>query len=167
MRPCISRSDVIKYKAMEKKEQAVTTNRQALRDYYVDKGFEAGLQLKGNEVKSLRGGKANLKGSFAKIEKGELFLENMHISPYEYSREDYDPLRPRKLLLHGSEIRQIVAKLTQAGYTLVPLKVYFKRGYAKVELGLARGRKLYDKRKAIKEKQAKKEIDRALKYKDR
>ncbi len=150
---------------MAQNNKTIVTNRQALRDYYIEKAYEAGLQLSGNEVKSLRAGKANLKGSFARVESDEIILHNMHISPYEYSREDYDPLRPRKLLLHKAQIKQIKVKLTQRGYTLVPLKLYFKRGYAKVELVLARGKKLYDKRRVLKEKQAKREIDKALRRK--
>ncbi len=149
------------------KEKTVVTNRQALRDYYVEKAYEAGLQLRGNEVKSLRNGKANLKGSFARIENGELFVYNMHISPYKYSREDYDPVRRRKLLLRKTEIKHLDEKSSQEGYTLVPLKVYFRRGYAKLEVALARGKKLYDKRRVLKEKQATREIDRALRHKNR
>ena len=148
-------------------EKTITTNRQARRDYHIEKAYEAGLQLQGSEVKSLRNGNANLKGSFAKVENGELFLYNMHISPYEYSREDYDPLRRRKLLLHGSEIKYLFMKSAQQGYALVPLKVYFRRGYAKVEIALAYGKKLYDKRKALKEKQAKREMDRVMNAKKR
>jgi len=145
------------------KNSIMITNRQALRDYHIEKAFEAGIQLFGNEVKSLRAAQANLKGSFAKVEDGEIFLHNMHISPYEFSRDDQDPVRPRKLLLHKTEIRNIVAKINQQGYTLVPLKVYFKRGYAKVELALAKGKKHYDKRAALKKKQAKREMDKELK----
>jgi SsrA-binding protein len=152
---------------MAQNNKAVVTNRQALRDYYVEKAYEAGLELLGNEVKSLRAGKANLKGSFARVENGEIFVYNMHISPYEYSHEDYDPLRPRKALLRKTEIKQIWTGLSQKGYTLVPLKIYFKRGFAKIELALARGKRAYDKRRAIKEKQAKKEIDRALRSKNK
>jgi SsrA-binding protein len=147
---------------MAQNGKPVVTNRQALRDYYVEKAYEAGLQLQGNEVKSLRAGKANLKGSFARLENGEIFVYNMHISPYEYSHEEYDPLRPRKLLLHKAQIKQIWTALSQKGYTLVPLKVYFKRGHAKMELAVARGKRQYDKRRALKEKQARREIDRAL-----
>jgi len=149
------------------KEKAVITNRQALRDYYVEKAYEAGLQLKGNEVKSLRNGKANLKGSFAKFENGELFLYNMHISPYEYSRENYNPLRPRKLLLNKAELKQLQQGMEQKGHALIPLKVYFKRSYAKAEIALARGKKMYDKRRALKKKEAEREIDRALRHKNR
>ncbi|NQT33193.1 MAG: SsrA-binding protein SmpB [Candidatus Omnitrophica bacterium] len=142
------------------KEKAVITNRQARRDYHIEKTYEAGLQLKGNEVKSLRAGNANLKGSFAKIENGELFLVNMHIGPYEFSQEEYDPLKPRKLLLHKTEIKQLITKLNQQGFTLVPLKVYFTRGYAKVEIALAQGKKFHDKRHALKEKQVKREMEK-------
>ena len=152
---------------MAQNGKAVVTNRQALRDYYVEKAYEAGLELLGNEVKSLRAGKANLKGSFARVENGEIFVYNMHISPYEYSHEDYDPLRPRKALLHKVQIKQIWTGLSQQGYTLIPLKIYFKRGFAKIELALARGKKLHDKRRAIKEKQAKKEIDKALRRRNK
>ena len=152
---------------MPQNNKSAVTNRQALRDYYIEKAYEAGIELTGNEVKSLRAGKANLKGSFARIENGEIFVYNMHVSPYEYSCEDYDPLRKRKLLLHKAQIKQIWVKLSQQGFTLVPLKVYFKRGYAKVELALARGKRQYDKRRALKEKQAKREIDRALRRKSK
>ena len=143
------------------------SNRQASRDYYLEKSFEAGLQLQGNEVKSIRNGDANLKGSFVKIDKGEVMLYNMHISPYKYSRDDVDPVRPRKLLLHKAQVHQLQVKSEQKGYSIVPTKVYFSRGYAKVEIALARGKKLHDKRTALKEKQAKREIDKALRHKNR
>ena len=140
----------------------VISNKKALRDFFIEKRFEAGIQLFGNEVKSLRSGNANLKGSFARIENGEVFLYNMHISPYEFSREERDPLRPRKLLMKKSEITHLEVALTQKGFTLVPLSVYFKRGYAKVELALAHGKRQFDKREAIKEKETRREIDREL-----
>jgi SsrA-binding protein len=143
-------------------EDKKVTNRQALRDFHVLKVFEAGIQLFGSEVKSLRAGEASLKGSFARIESGEVILYNMHISPYGYTREAQDPLRPRKLLLHKSEIRHLGMRLRERGLTLVPLKVFFSRGYAKVELAVAKGKREYDKREAIKEKQARREIDREL-----
>jgi SsrA-binding protein len=149
------------------KENTVISNRQALRDFHIEKTYEAGIQLKGNEVKSLRLGEANLKGGFAKLEGAELFLLNMHISPYKFTREETDPLRPRKLLLNKSEIRQLGIKITQQGYTVIPMKVYFNRGYAKVELGLGKGKKLYDKRTDIKEKQVHREIERALRDRNR
>ena len=110
---------------MAKNSKPVVTNRQALRDYYIEKAYEAGLELAGNEVKSLRAGKANLKGSFARIEKGEIFVYNMHINPYEYSQEEYDPLRPRKALLHKAQIKQIWTGLSQKGYTLHCLRHTF------------------------------------------
>ena len=119
-----------------KDNKPVVSNKVALRDYHIEKSYEAGIELFGNEVKSLRSGKANLKGSFAKIEDGEVYLYNMHISPYEYTREEQDPMRKRKLLLHKSEIRQLFISTAQKGFTLVPLKIYFKRGYAKLELAI-------------------------------
>ncbi len=149
------------------KENTVINNRQALRDFHIEKTYEAGIQLKGNEVKSLRLGEANLKGSFAKIENGELFLINMHISPYKFTREETDPLRPRKLLLNKSELGHLFVKISQKGYSIIPMKVYFKRGYAKVELGLGKGKKLYDKRTDIKEKQANRETQRALRERNK
>ena len=150
-----------------KKEMIAATNRQAFRDFHVDQTFEAGLQLKGNEVKSLRGGQANLKGSFARFEGEELFIYNFHINPYKFSREEENPLRTRKLLLHKKELSILFIKITQQGYSIVPLKVYFKRGLAKVEIGLAKGKKLYDKRKDLKEKQVNKEIQRDLRIRNR
>ena len=139
------------------------SNKQVFRDYIVEKTFEAGLVLFGNEVKSLRDGEANLKGSFARIDKSEIFLYNFHISPYMFTRDEQDPLRPKKLLLSKSEIRHIDAKISQKGYALVPIKVYFKRSFAKVELALAKGKKLYDKRDDIK----KKEVEREMKQESR
>ena len=150
---------------MPEDKKTLITNRQAKRDYFIVKTFEAGISLKGNEVKSLRSAKANLKGSFARIEKGEVFLCGMHISPYKYSRDEENPLRERKLLMHKHEIHQLEVKSLQQGFTIIPTKVYFARGKAKVELALARGKKLYDKRTALKEKQAKREIDRAVRGK--
>jgi len=151
----------------KKQKKTINTNRQAHRDFHIDRTYEAGLELLGNEVKSLRDGGANLKGSFARVENGELFLYNMHINPYKYSREECDPLRRRKLLLHKAEIKQLVVKSSQQGYTLVPLKIYFKRSYAKIEIGLARGKRQYDKRVALKEKQAKREITRTLRLRNK
>ena len=144
------------------KDKHEIKNRQALRNYSIEKTYEAGLQLLGSEIKSIREGNANLKGSFARVERNEIFLYNMHISPYKFSREELDPMRPRKLLLNKSEIRTILTKLTQKGYTLVPLKIFFSRGYAKIELGLGRGKKLHDKRDDLKKKQINKEINREM-----
>ncbi|MBD3426409.1 MAG: SsrA-binding protein SmpB [Candidatus Omnitrophica bacterium] len=152
---------------MPKENTSVVTNRQAYRDFHIEKTYEAGLELFGNEVKSLRTGNANLKGSFCRIEGGEIFVHNMHISPYDFSSDETDPVRPRKLLLHRAQIRSLGIKLAQQGYTLVPLKVYFKRGYAKMEIGLGKGKKLYDKRQALKEKQVKREMDRIMRHKRR
>jgi len=145
---------------MKKEYQPVISNRQALRDFTVEKTYEAGIELFGNEVKSLRGGSANLKGSFATVEKGQVYLYNMHISPYAFSRTDYEPLRKRKLLLHKTEIKHLEEKVHQKGYTVVPLKVYFKGSYAKVELAVARGKKFHDKRESIKEKEMRREIEK-------
>lgn len=152
---------------MVEKNKAVISNKQASHDYHIEKTYEAGLQLKGNEVKSLRSGNANLKGCFARIENGELFIYGMHINPYKYSREEEDPIRPRKLLLHKTEIKQLYIKTQQQGYTLIATKVYFAHGYAKVQIGLARGKKQYDKRVALKERQVKREVDRELRGKNR
>jgi len=151
----------------ENKHKTIVTNRQARRDYHIHKVYEAALQLRGNEVKSLRAGKANLKGSFARIENGEIFIYNMHINPYEYSQEEHDPLRRKKVLLHKAEIKQLEVKSQQQGYALLPLKVYFRRGYAKIEIALAIGKKLYDKRRSLKEKQVKREIDRDLRHRNK
>jgi SsrA-binding protein len=137
------------------------TNRSAKRDYFILESFEAGLELKGPEVKSLRAGKASLAESFARIERGEIFLYQMHINPYEYDNKKYqDPVRPKKLLLHKKQIFYLINKIRQKGLTLIPLKVYFKDGFAKVELGVGQGKKQYDKREEIKKKEAQRTIDR-------
>ncbi len=147
---------------------AIVTNRQARRDYAILESIEAGIELKGTEVKSLRGRLANLKESFARIEKGEVILYNFHISPYEFGNiHNVDPMRPRKLLLHKNQILRLYAQIQTKSLTLVPLKVYFKKGFAKVELAVAKGKKKYDKREAIKRREAKREIDRALRSKRR
>ena len=149
------------------KDKITISNRKAFRDFHIEKTYEAGIELKGDEVKSIRNGRANLKGSFAKIEGNEIFLHNMHITHYEFSCEETDPVRKRKLLFHKSEIRQIIIKLEQQGYSLVPLKVYFKHKYAKVEIGLGKGKKFYDKRREIKEKEVKRELDRVVRHKNK
>jgi SsrA-binding protein len=154
-------------KAMAETSKTTITNREVFRDFYLDKTYEAGIQLRGDEVKSVRGGKANLKGSFARVDGTEVFVFGMHISPYKFAREEQDPVRPRKLLLNKTEIKQIGIKVTREGYTLVPTKVYFRRGYAKIEIALAKGKKLHDKRAALKEKQANREIHKALREKNR
>jgi SsrA-binding protein len=141
------------------KEKVVVTNRKALHDYFIIETFETGIALRGTEVKSLRLGTANLQDGYAAIRNGEVWLEGMHISPFEKGNiNNHDPKRHRKLLLHKQEIKRLVGKISEKGLTLVPLKVYFKNNIVKVELGLARGKKSYDKREAI----AKREIERQL-----
>ena len=142
----------------------IAENRKARHDYIIEESFEAGIVLTGTEVKSMRGGRINLKDSYAQIENGEIFLNGMHISPYEHGNIfNVDPLRPRKLLMHKREIMRLFGKVKTDGLTLVPLKVYFERDKVKVELALVRGKKLYDKREAAAEKSAKREMDRAIK----
>lgn len=149
---------------MAREMKIVAENRKARHDYFIEETLEAGIVLKGTEVKSLRSGKANIRDSFARVENGEVFLYDMHISPYEQgNRFNHEPKRPRKLLLHKHEIRRLIGKTREKGYTLIPLKVYFTpQGLAKVELALARGKKLYDKREAIRERDAQREIERAF-----
>lgn len=146
-----------------------TENRKARHDYHIHETYEVGLVLTGTEVKSLRAGKANLKDAYARIDNhGEVMLHNMHISPYDQgNRFNHEPLRTRKLLMHRYEIIKLIGKTKEKGYTLVPLKVYFTRGKAKLELGLATGKKLYDKRQDLAAKDAKREMDRAFKDKQR
>ena len=145
----------------------IAENRKARHDYIIEESFETGIVLTGTEVKSMRGGRINLKDSYAQIENGELFLHGMHISPYEHGNIfNVDPLRPRKLLMHKREIMRLFGKVKTDGLTLVPLKVYFERDKVKVELALVRGKKLYDKREAAAEKSAKREMDRAIKETD-
>ena len=143
-------------------------NRKARHDYFIHEAYEAGLELFGTEVKSLRAGKANLKDSYAEIKNGELFLQNMHISPYEQGNIfNHEPLRPKRLLMHKGEILKLFGKTREKGFTLIPLKVYFKRGRAKVELALASGKHTYDKRQDLAAKAAKREVERALKDRQR
>ena len=142
----------------------VAQNKKARHDYFIEQTIEAGIVLSGTEVKSVRQGMVNLKDSYATIENGEVFLNGMHISPYEKGNIfNKDPMRARKLLLHKSEITRLIGYTQQKGLTLVPLKVYFKGSLVKVELGVARGKKLYDKRADIAERDAKREIDRRIK----
>jgi SsrA-binding protein len=141
----------------------ITVNRQAYHDYEVERTIEAGISLVGTEIKSIRDGKVNLRGSYAIARKGELWLENAHIAVYEQgNRYNHEPTRNRKLLLHRREITQLQARVETKGLTLVPLKLYLKGGKAKIELGLCRGRKLYDKREAITERDVKREIERTF-----
>ncbi len=145
-------------------EHIVAKNRKAFHDYFIEETFEAGLSLVGTEVKSLRQGKANLKDSYALIKDGEAFLLNCHISPYSHGNlQNHDPVRTRKLLLHKKEINKIWGKTSQQGLTLIPLKLYFKNGKAKVEIGLAKGKRQYEKRDSIKAREANREIERHMK----
>ena len=141
----------------------VATNRRAFHDYFVDEKYEAGVQLLGTEVKSLRGGRANLRDGYVRIAGNEAWLENVHISPYaQATLGGHEPMRPRKLLLHSREIATLIGKVRQKGFTLIPLRVYFARNRAKVEVGLCRGKREYDKRQTIAEADAKREMERAL-----
>jgi SsrA-binding protein len=151
--------------AEEKKEKAVATNRKAYHDYFIEEKFEAGIMLQGTEVKSLREGRVNLQDSYASVKDGEVFLYHCHISPYSHGNiSNHDPLRVRKLLLHKKEINKLLGRTQQKGLTLIPLRIYFsKRGHAKVELGLAKGKKLYDRRDSIKAREAGREVERAIK----
>ncbi len=147
-------------------EKLISKNRKAWHDYHIEETYESGIVLSGTEVKSVRNARVNLKDSYAKVEGGELFLYNMHISPYEPgNRFNHDPVRARKLLMHKVEIRRLVGKTQEKGYALIPLKVYLKQGLVKIELGLARGKKLYDKRRDIAERDSKREIERQFKEK--
>ena len=149
---------------MPDQDYLVTTNRQAYHDFFIDETYEAGLELRGTEVKSIRAGHANLRGAYARVKDGEVWLEGAHIAEYEQGTYmNHDPLRPRRLLLHRREIDRLVGKVQAKGLTLVPLKLYFKHNRVKVELGLARGKKLYDKREAIAERETQREIARATK----
>ncbi|MDQ7093093.1 SsrA-binding protein SmpB [Desulfosporosinus sp. PR] len=144
--------------------KVVSENRKAFHDYFIEDRIEAGIILTGTEIKSIRNGRVNLKDSYAHLDNGEVWVYQMHISPYEQgNRFNHDPLRPRKLLLHRSEISKLVGKIQQQGLTLIPIKIYLKKGLAKVELGVAQGKKNYDKRQALAEREGKRDIERALK----
>ncbi len=141
----------------------ISVNRQAYHDYFVERTIEAGISLVGTEIKSIRDGKVNLRGSYAIVRNGEIWLENAHIAAYEHgNRYNHEPLRNRKLLLHKREIEQLQARVATKGLTLIPLKLYLKGGKAKIELGLCRGKKLYDKREAIAERDVKREMERVV-----
>ncbi|MDA8227011.1 MAG: SsrA-binding protein SmpB [Desulfitobacterium hafniense] len=149
-------------------EKVIAENRKARHDYHIEEVYEAGIELKGTEVKSLRLGKANLKDSFALVKNGEVFLHNAHISPYEQgNRFNHEPTRARRLLLHKHEINKLFGATQREGLTLVPLKLYFKRGKVKLALALAKGKKLYDKRDDMAARDAKREIERAFKERHR
>ncbi len=152
----------------ESARKIICKNRKARFNFEIEDRFEAGISLQGSEVKSLRNGKANLTDSYATIKSGEAFLVGTHISPYEQAnRENHDPVRERKLLLHKREIKRLTGKVMERGYALVPLSLYFKNGKVKVELGLAKGKKLYDKREAVKKKDQRRELERMMKYRER
>jgi SsrA-binding protein len=150
-------------KPRDEKRQ-ITNNRRARHEYHIEETFEAGLVLTGTEIKSVRAGRANLQDAYARVENGEVWLFNMHISPYEYgNRANVDPMRSRKLLLKRPEINRLMGKLQTSGLTLVPLSLYVRRGFAKLDLALARGKKLYDKRQSITERDIRREAERELK----
>jgi len=142
--------------------KVVAQNRKARHNYFIEDSYEAGMVLKGTEVKALREGKANLKDGYARIKGGELFLMDVHISPYAFgNRLNHDPLRPRKLLMHGGEIHRLTGKVKEKGFSLIPLSIYFSHGRAKVSLALAKGKKLYDKRETLKRRVMEKEVERS------
>lgn len=149
-------------------QKAITTNRRAFHDYFVDERVEAGIVLTGTEIKSVRDGKITLSDGYARIQGDEAWLENVYVAPYEQgARENPEPRRRRRLLMHRREIRDLGAKVSQKGFTLIPLRVYLKGGRAKLELGLARGKHTYDKRQSIAERDSKRDIERALRGRDR
>jgi SsrA-binding protein len=148
----------------EERIKLICRNRKAYFDYEIDGLYEAGMVLKGTEVKSLRLGRANIEDAYARFRDGEIYLFNAHISHYPHAAgENHDPDRPRKLLLHGQELKRLLGKLQERGYTLIPLKLYFKNQHAKVELGLAKGKKKADKRETIRRREEQRELERARK----
>ncbi|WP_203364535.1 SsrA-binding protein SmpB [Bacillus sp. REN10] len=143
--------------------KVVAQNKKANHDYFIEETYEAGIVLQGTEIKSIRNGRVNLKDAFARIQNGEVFIHNMHISPYEQgNRYNHEPLRTRKLLLHRKQIDKLIGETKEAGYSIVPLKMYLKDGYAKVLIGLGKGKKKFDKREDLKKKEAKRDIERAF-----
>ncbi len=152
----------------EKNKQTSITNRKAFHEYEILERMEAGIALKGTEVKSIRQGRTSFKDSYVRNEQGELWVINLHISPYDYGTyANHDPLRPRKLLMHRYEIKRLIGKIEEKGLTLIPLKIYFKKGICKMEVGLARGKKFYDKRKDIAKRDMDRDAQRELKNKYR
>ena len=150
--------------AKQKGTKEICANRKAFHEYFVLERFEAGIELAGTEVKSIRAGTVNLKDSFCTVKNGELFVRGMHVSPYEHGNIfNKDPVRPRRLLMHKREILKLQARVMQDGVALIPLSLYFKDGRVKVELGLCKGKKLYDKRDSDAERQSKRDIDRIMK----
>jgi len=153
---------------MTEDSRTITVNRKAYHDYHIQETFEAGIVLKGSEIKSIREGRVNLRDAYARPENSELWLFNSHIASYDAaSYNTHEPLRPRKLLLHKKEINSLTSKVTQRGLTLVPLKLYIKHGIAKIQFGVAKGKKLYDKRETIARRDTEREMDRALKLRRR
>ena len=153
--------------AEKETQKLVANNKKAYHDYFIDETYETGIALHGTEVKSIRMGKCSIKESFIRIENGEVFVYGMHVSPYEKGNIfNKDPLRVKKLLMHRSEINKLMGKIKEKGYTLVPLQVYFKKGRVKVESGLARGKKLYDKRADIAKKDQKREAEKEFKIRN-
>lgn len=153
--------------AQKETQKLVANNKKAYHDYFIDETYETGVALHGTEVKSIRMGKCSIKESFVRIENGEVFVYGMHVSPYEKGNLfNKDPLRVKKLLMHRCEINKLEGKIKEKGYTLVPLQVYFKEGRVKVQIGLARGKKLYDKRESIARKDARRETEREFKVKN-
>ena len=147
----------------EDRERDVAVNRRAYHDYFIDEKYECGMVLTGSEVKSIRAGRCNLRDGFVRVDGSAAWLENVHISPYAQANlMNHEPMRPRKLLLHRKQIASLIGKVKQKSYTLIPLRVYFARNHAKVEVGLARGKRQFDKRQAIAERDAKREIERAV-----
>lgn len=152
----------------QKGTKLLVDNRRAKHDYFIEETYEAGLSLRGTEVKSIRAGRANLRDSFARVDDGQMILYNVHISPYEQgNRFNHDPMRPRVLLMHKREIMRILGLTQTKGYTLIPTKLYLKDGRIKAEIGLAKGKKLYDKRDAAAERDAKREISRAMRAREK
>ena len=149
-----------------KDEKTISVNKKAYHDYHISDTYQAGMVLTGTEIKSIRAGKVNLKDSYARVENGEIWLYGMHISPYGMgNRYNHEPERKRKLLLNREEIRKLIGRMKESGLTLVPTKLYFQNGWAKLEIGIGKGKKLYDKRETIAKKDTQREVDRALKGK--
>jgi SsrA-binding protein len=145
-------------------EKLLCQNKKAFHDYFIEETYEAGIALEGTEVKSLRLGKGNLKDGYVRVDEGQAFLHNIHISPYPFAHQfNHEPERVRQLLLHKNEIRRLMGKTHERGYTLVPLKMYLKRGKIKVEIGLAKGKTFYDKRENLKKRSAEREIEKVMK----
>ena len=153
--------------AKKEEQKLIANNKKAFHDFFIDETYEAGVALHGTEVKSMRMGKCSIKEAFIRIENGEVYVYGMHISPYEKGNIfNKDPLRVKKLLMHKYEINKLAGKVAEKGYTLVPLQVYFREGRVKVEVGLARGKKLYDKRESIAKKDQRREVEREFKVKN-